>query len=48
MIGKVFEANLKLAVELARKEASIRAQATGLSRYDALLDIGDYGMTSAA
>ncbi len=32
-----FKANLKPVVELARKEASIRAQATGLSRYDALL-----------
>ncbi|KJG58990.1 peptidase M32 [Photobacterium kishitanii] len=42
-----FKANLKPVVELARKEASIRAQATGLSRYDALLDIYEPGMTSA-
>lgn len=42
-----FKANLKPVVELARQEAAIRSQATGLSRYDALLDIYEPGMTSA-
>ncbi|WP_256382748.1 carboxypeptidase M32 [Photobacterium toruni] len=42
-----FKANLKPVVELARQEAVIRSQVTGLSRYDALLDIYEPGMTSA-
>ncbi|MGF1877905.1 carboxypeptidase M32 [Photobacterium frigidiphilum] len=42
-----FSKNLETVVELARKEAAIRAEATGLSRYDALLDIYEPGMTTA-
>jgi carboxypeptidase Taq len=41
-----FSTNLETVVELARKEAAIRAEATGLSRYDALLDIYEPGMTT--
>jgi len=42
-----FAANLKEVVKLSREEAEIRAQANGCSRYDALLDIFEPGMTSA-
>ncbi len=42
-----FAANLKEVVRLSREEAEIRAQANGCSRYDALLDIFEPGMTSA-
>ncbi|ELR63592.1 Thermostable carboxypeptidase 1 [Photobacterium marinum] len=41
-----FSKNLKEVVELSRHEAQIRAEATGLSRYDALLDIYEPGMTT--
>ncbi|MGF1736683.1 carboxypeptidase M32 [Photobacterium satsumensis] len=41
-----FSQNLKEVVELTRKEAKIRAEATGLSRYDALLDLYEPGMTT--
>ncbi|RWR03666.1 peptidase M32 [[Pantoea] beijingensis] len=44
---KGFSANLKEVVKLSRQEAEIRAQANGCSRYDALLDIFEPGMTSA-
>ncbi|MBK0003411.1 carboxypeptidase M32 [Erwinia sp. S38] len=42
-----FAANLKEVVKLSREEAEIRAQANGCSRYDALLDVFEPGMTSA-
>lgn len=42
-----FSANLKEVVKLSREEAEIRAQASGKSRYDALLDVFEPGMTSA-
>ncbi|MCU5775612.1 carboxypeptidase M32 [Erwiniaceae bacterium BAC15a-03b] len=42
-----FSANLKEVVKLSREEAEIRAQANGCSRYDALLDVFEPGMTSA-
>ncbi|WP_437610899.1 carboxypeptidase M32 [Erwinia sp. V71] len=42
-----FAANLKEVVRLSREEAEIRAQANGCSRYDALLDVFEPGMTSA-
>lgn len=42
-----FAANLKEVVRLSREEAEIRAQAAGCSRYDALLDLYEPGMTSA-
>ncbi len=42
-----FAANLKQVVKLSREEAEIRSQANGCSRYDALLDIYEPGMTSA-
>ncbi|MGE9550124.1 carboxypeptidase M32 [Erwinia amylovora] len=42
-----FSANLQEVVSLSRQEAEIRAQANGCSRYDALLDIFEPGMTSA-
>ncbi len=42
-----FAENLKEVVKLSREEAEIRAQADGCSRYDALLDIYEPGMTSA-
>jgi len=41
-----FAANLKAVVKLSREEAEIRAQASGHSRYDALLDVFEPGMTS--
>ena len=41
-----FAANLKDVVALSREEAEIRAQANNCSRYDALLDIFEPGMTS--
>ncbi|MGL5990321.1 MAG: carboxypeptidase M32 [Plesiomonas sp.] len=40
-----FAANLKEVVKLSREEAQIRAAATGKSRYDALLDLYEPGMT---
>ena len=43
-----FKTNLAKVIELTREEAQIRAQATGLSRYDAMLDIYEPGMNSAA
>lgn len=42
-----FAPNLKEVVRLSREEAKIRAEAHGSSRYDALLDIYEPGMTSA-
>lgn len=39
-----FAANLREVVRLAREEASIRAELTGLGRYDALLDHYEPGM----
>ncbi|MCX8956015.1 carboxypeptidase M32 [Erwinia psidii] len=42
-----FSANLKEVVRLSRQEAEIRSQAQGCSRYDALLDLYEPGMTSA-
>lgn len=41
-----FSKNLEEVVELSRLEAQIRAEATGLSRYDALLDLYEPGMTT--
>ncbi|KJG36344.1 peptidase M32 [Photobacterium angustum] len=41
-----FKQNLIPVVNLARKEAAIRSKATGLSLYDALLDLYEPGMTS--
>ncbi|MGF1759801.1 carboxypeptidase M32 [Photobacterium sagamiensis] len=41
-----FSKNLEPVVELARKEAQIRSEETGLSRYDALLDLYEPGMTT--
>ncbi|WEM40822.1 carboxypeptidase M32 [Photobacterium sp. DA100] len=41
-----FSQNLKEVVALTRQEAQIRAEATGLSRYDALLDLYEPGMTT--
>lgn len=41
-----FAANLKEVVKLSREEAEIRSQANGCSRYDALLDLFEPGMTS--
>ncbi len=40
-----FKANLKEVVELSRQEARIRAEKTGLSPYDALLNMYEPGMT---
>lgn len=42
-----FATNLKEVVRLSREEAQLRAQANGCSRYDALLDVFEPGMTSA-
>ncbi|MCH9298501.1 carboxypeptidase M32 [Pantoea allii] len=42
-----FAPNLKEVVRLSREEAQLRAQANGCSRYDALLDVFEPGMTSA-
>ena len=42
-----FATNLKEVVRLSRQEAELRAQANGCSRYDALLDVFEPGMTSA-
>ena len=42
-----FKANLVKVVALAREEAGIRADHAGLSRYDALLDIYEPGITTA-
>ncbi|WP_036832261.1 carboxypeptidase M32 [Photobacterium sanctipauli] len=42
-----FSKNLEDVVTLSRREAQIRADATGLSRYDALLDLYEPGMTTA-
>ncbi|QGY29296.1 carboxypeptidase M32 [Pantoea cypripedii] len=42
-----FAANLKDVVKLSREEAQLRADALGVSRYDALLDVFEPGMTSA-
>lgn len=42
-----FKVNLSKVVGLAREEASIRAAHAGLSRYDALLDIYEPGVTTA-
>lgn len=44
---KGFSANLKEVVRLSREEAQLRADANGSSRYDALLDVFEPGMTSA-
>ena len=43
---KGFSANLKEVVKLSREEAQLRADALGVSRYDALLDVFEPGMTS--
>lgn len=40
-----FSQNLEAVVKLAREEAQIRAEATGLSRYDAMMDLYEPGMT---
>jgi len=42
-----FSANLKEVVRLSREEAQLRAEANNTSRYDALLDLYEPGMTSA-
>lgn len=42
-----FKANLAKVVELAREEAVIRAAGTTLSRYDAMLDLYEPGMSCA-
>jgi len=42
-----FAANLKEVVRVSREEARLRADAQGISPYDALLDIYEPGMTSA-
>ncbi len=42
-----FAVNLKEVVRLSREEAQLRAEARGSSRYDALLDVFEPGMTSA-
>ncbi|MDX2090712.1 MAG: carboxypeptidase M32 [Kofleriaceae bacterium] len=42
-----FLANWRPVVECARQEATLLAEATGLSRYDALVDRFEPGMTSA-
>lgn len=42
-----FEPLLKEVVSLAREEATLRAEATGVSRYDALLNLYEPGMSSA-
>jgi carboxypeptidase Taq len=42
-----FKANLANVVALAREEASIRAASAALSRYDAMLDIYEPGMSSS-
>ncbi|NIF00505.1 carboxypeptidase M32 [Pantoea sp. Acro-805] len=44
---KGFSTNLKEVVKLSREEAQLRADALGVSRYDALLDVFEPGMTSA-
>ncbi|MGC6387074.1 carboxypeptidase M32 [Ewingella sp. S1.OA.A_B6] len=41
-----FSDNLREVVRLSRQEATLRAEATGISRYDALLDMYEPGMTS--
>ncbi|WP_112169565.1 carboxypeptidase M32, partial [Rahnella inusitata] len=41
-----FAENLKDVVKLSREEAQFRADAAGISRYDALLDLYEPGMTS--
>ena len=41
-----FAENLKEVVKLSREEAQFRADAAGISRYDALLDLYEPGMTS--
>lgn len=42
-----FAVHLREVVELSRQEASIRAEANGSGRYDALLNVFEPGMTSA-
>ncbi|MDT0175116.1 carboxypeptidase M32 [Pantoea sp. RRHST58] len=42
-----FAANLKEVVRLSREEARLRAEANNTSRYDALLDLYEPGMTGA-
>lgn len=42
-----FKSNLSKVVQLAREEASIRAASSSLSRYDAMLDMYEPGMSSA-
>lgn len=42
-----FKVNLEKVVKLAREDAQIRAESSGLSRYDALLDLYEPGVTSA-
>jgi carboxypeptidase Taq len=42
-----FKPNLEKVVELAREEAGVRAAGTSLSRYDAMLELYEPGMTSA-
>ncbi|MGR5152356.1 carboxypeptidase M32 [Photobacterium swingsii] len=41
-----FQVNLEKVVDLSRQEAQIRAEATGLSRYNALVDLYEPGMTT--
>lgn len=40
-----FAKNLKPVIDITREEAALRANATGLSKYDALLDLYEPGMT---
>ncbi|HGM5489434.1 TPA: carboxypeptidase M32 [Serratia fonticola] len=42
-----FSENLRQVVKLSREEAQIRAQAAGVSRYDALLNLYEPGMRSS-
>ncbi|WAT02479.1 carboxypeptidase M32 [Rouxiella chamberiensis] len=41
-----FADNLREVVKLSRQEATLRAEAAGISRYDALLDLYEPGMTA--
>jgi carboxypeptidase Taq len=41
-----FAENLRVVITLTREEAKIRGESTGLSRYDALLDLYEPGMRS--
>lgn len=47
-IGKVLKKNWAEVVTLSREEAQIRAEAKGISAYDAMLDIYEPGTTTAS